>query len=85
MAETCERVGVPQVGVGSAFDLLSGRTRPTPAWMKERGLQWVHRLAQEPRRLAGRYALNNALFLWHIGQQLARRRRDGSADGPGAR
>lgn len=80
MADTREEVGVPQVGVGSAFDLLSGRTRPTPAWMKEAGLQWVHRLAQEPRRLAGRYAVNNALFVWRFGQQLARRSGEGPAE-----
>ena len=79
MAVNRERVDRPLVGVGSAFDLLSGRTRPTPEWMKRRGLQWVHRLVQEPRRLAGRYGVHNTLFLWHFGQQLAsarhRRRR----------
>ena len=74
MAANRERVGRPLVGVGSGFDLLSGRTRPTPAYLKEAGLQWVHRLAQEPGRLAGRYAVYNPLFVWHFGRQLIRGR-----------
>ena len=72
MAANRERVGLPLVGVGSAFDLLSGRTRSTPEWMKRSGLQWVHRLVQEPRRLARRYAVYNTLFAWHLGRQLLR-------------
>jgi N-acetylglucosaminyldiphosphoundecaprenol N-acetyl-beta-D-mannosaminyltransferase len=64
MAELGVRVGRPTVGVGSAFDLLTGVKRPTPEWMKRSGLQWLHRLWQEPRRLAYRYLVYNPLFLW---------------------
>lgn len=61
--------GVPMVGCGSLFDLLTGRTRPAPEWMKRAGLQWLHRLWQEPRRLACRYGYYNPRFLWAFGRQ----------------
>jgi N-acetylglucosaminyldiphosphoundecaprenol N-acetyl-beta-D-mannosaminyltransferase len=38
------------IGVGGAFDFLSGRVPRAPAWMREHGLEWVHRLGQEPWR-----------------------------------
>ena len=39
------------LGVGAAFDLHTGRMVDAPDWMKQAGLQWFHRLCQEPRRL----------------------------------
>jgi N-acetylglucosaminyldiphosphoundecaprenol N-acetyl-beta-D-mannosaminyltransferase len=51
-------------GVGAAFDFLSGQKREAPEWMKKSGLQWLHRLASEPRRLAKRYVVGNSRFLW---------------------
>ena len=62
MHAVAAEVGVPLVGVGSAFDLLAGRTRATPEWMKRSGLQWLFRLALEPRRLAWRYLYYNSRF-----------------------
>ena len=59
------------VGVGSAFDFHTGATKDAPEWMKRAGLQWAHRLSQEPGRLAKRYLKNNPAFLWKIGLQLA--------------
>jgi N-acetylglucosaminyldiphosphoundecaprenol N-acetyl-beta-D-mannosaminyltransferase len=38
------------IGVGGAFDFLSGRARRAPGWMRQLGLEWLHRLAQEPWR-----------------------------------
>lgn len=73
MARHSVAVGVPLVGVGSLFDLLAGRTRPAPAWVKSSGLQWLFRFLQEPRRLGPRYLRHNPRFLWHFGQQLLRR------------
>ena len=67
------RVGAPMIGVGSSFDMLTGRTRPTPAWMKKSGLQWLFRLAQEPRRLAFRYFHYNPRFAWAFAGQMVRR------------
>jgi N-acetylglucosaminyldiphosphoundecaprenol N-acetyl-beta-D-mannosaminyltransferase len=56
-------VSVPMVGVGSLFDLLAGRTRAAPEWVKRSGLQWLFRLIQEPRRLARRYLVCNTRFV----------------------
>lgn len=64
------RAGVPMVGVGSAFDWLSGRTRPAPARVRSLGLQWLHRLAQEPARLGPRYLRSNPRFAWLALRQL---------------
>lgn len=54
--------GVMLFGVGAAFDLLAGVQARAPRWMQTRGLEWAYRLAREPRRLAGRYAVTNARF-----------------------
>ena len=54
------------IGIGAAFDLLTGRIRQAPRWMQRVGLEWLFRLTQEPRRLAKRYFVNNPLFLLRI-------------------
>ncbi len=54
------------VGVGAAFDILSGRTRDAPGWIKGSGLQWLYRLAQEPRRLWRRYSTIVPRFAWLV-------------------
>jgi N-acetylglucosaminyldiphosphoundecaprenol N-acetyl-beta-D-mannosaminyltransferase len=43
------------IGVGSSFAFLSGRVRRAPPWMRQSGLEWIYRWAQEPARLTGRY------------------------------
>jgi N-acetylglucosaminyldiphosphoundecaprenol N-acetyl-beta-D-mannosaminyltransferase len=58
------------VGVGAAFDLHTGRIRDCDDWIKRAGLQWLHRLNQEPRRLWKRYLVNNPKFLLAITGQL---------------
>jgi N-acetylglucosaminyldiphosphoundecaprenol N-acetyl-beta-D-mannosaminyltransferase len=50
------------VGVGAAFDLLTGRVRQAPPWMREHGLEWMFRLWQEPRRLSHRYLIYGSEF-----------------------
>ena len=50
------------IGVGCVFDLLAGRLSRAPMWMQRCGLEWLHRLLAEPRRLAGRY-LGDAAWL----------------------
>jgi N-acetylglucosaminyldiphosphoundecaprenol N-acetyl-beta-D-mannosaminyltransferase len=59
------------VGVGAAFDFLTGRIADSPAWIKQFGLQWLHRLYQEPGRLWKRYLLNNSQFLVKLAGQVA--------------
>jgi N-acetylglucosaminyldiphosphoundecaprenol N-acetyl-beta-D-mannosaminyltransferase len=57
------------VGVGAAFDIHIGDIQDAPQWVKSAGLQWLHRLVQEPRRLWKRYLVNNPKFVWNIGMQ----------------
>jgi N-acetylglucosaminyldiphosphoundecaprenol N-acetyl-beta-D-mannosaminyltransferase len=54
------------VGVGQAFDILSGRTIRPPVWMSSHGLEWLYRLVHEPRRLWKRYLVYNSLFIWYL-------------------
>lgn len=51
------------VGVGAAFDLNAGLLQDSPKWVQACGLQWAHRLCQEPRRLWRRYLLNIPRFV----------------------
>jgi N-acetylglucosaminyldiphosphoundecaprenol N-acetyl-beta-D-mannosaminyltransferase len=75
MAAHLGRVRVPvMVGVGAAFDFLSGEKRQAPSWMQGNGLEWAFRMLTEPRRLAGRYMCNNPAFIMRaMGQFLAPR------------
>ncbi len=71
MAQFVDRFQAPLlVGVGAAFDFHTGQIRDCSAWVKRAGLQWLHRLMQDPRRLWRRYLRNNPAFLWQIARQL---------------
>jgi N-acetylglucosaminyldiphosphoundecaprenol N-acetyl-beta-D-mannosaminyltransferase len=54
------------ISVGGAFDLICGEKKYAPAWMQRAGLTWLHRLAQEPKRLGPRYLKYNSAFLWFL-------------------
>lgn len=58
------------IGVGAAFDFHTGRLQDSPDWVKRAGLQWLHRLCQDPSRLWKRYLINNSAFLLKIVLQL---------------
>jgi N-acetylglucosaminyldiphosphoundecaprenol N-acetyl-beta-D-mannosaminyltransferase len=58
------------VGVGAAFDVHTGRIQDAPDWVKSAGLQWLHRLGQEPGRLWKRYLYNNPRFVLKMTSQL---------------
>jgi N-acetylglucosaminyldiphosphoundecaprenol N-acetyl-beta-D-mannosaminyltransferase len=61
------RLRVPVlVGVGAAFDMLSGRRKQAPGWMREHGFEWCFRLLQEPRRLWRRYLVYGAQFIAYL-------------------
>jgi len=62
-------------GVGAAFDIHTGRIKDAPIWMKVGGLQWFHRLVQDPLRLWRRYFIINPKFIWSIGLQFVGLRR----------
>lgn len=51
------------MGVGGTLDFIVGRTRRAPAWMSQAGLEWLFRLAQEPRRMWRRYLVEDPRFV----------------------
>ena len=59
------------LGVGAAFDIHAGLVQDSPRWVKAAGLQWLHRLYQEPGRLWKRYLRNNPEFMLKVSLQLA--------------
>lgn len=61
------RIDAPVVlTAGAAFDYVSGRLHRAPEWMTAHGLEWLGRLAIEPRRLMARYVIGNPLFLVRV-------------------
>lgn len=54
--------GVWMVGVGISFSFVAGQLSRAPRWMRVSGLEWVHRLVQEPKRLAHRYLIDDIPF-----------------------
>lgn len=69
--EHAKAVGLPMMAVGAAFDFHAGTLKQAPTWMQDRGLEWVFRLAIEPRRLWRRYLFLNPLYVAMIvGQSL---------------
>jgi len=63
------------IGVGAAFDFLSGAKPQAPKWMQRNGLEWLFRFATEPRRLFWRYTRQNPRFVFFAGRQLLLHRR----------
>jgi exopolysaccharide biosynthesis WecB/TagA/CpsF family protein len=57
------RLQAVMVNVGAAFDFHAGKKRMAPLWMQDCGLEWLHRLGHEPRRLWRRYLTANSRFL----------------------
>jgi N-acetylglucosaminyldiphosphoundecaprenol N-acetyl-beta-D-mannosaminyltransferase len=64
MAEHKGKIPAVMLGVGAAFDFHAGVIRQSPAWLQKLGLEWLFRLAQEPRRLWRRYLYNNPRFVF---------------------
>jgi N-acetylglucosaminyldiphosphoundecaprenol N-acetyl-beta-D-mannosaminyltransferase len=75
MAAHRHEVDAVMLGVGAAFDFLAGRKRQAPRLVQRLGLEWLHRLVHEPRRLWRRYLYRNPRFLMLFGAQLLRERR----------
>lgn len=67
LARHRERLNVPAAWcVGAMFEYFAGTRARAPRWMRERGLEWLFRLALEPRRLGRRYLIGNLEFLWRV-------------------
>lgn len=66
------------LGVGALLDFVAGNVSRAPALVRRLSLEWIWRLAQEPRRLFERYVLGNPLFLLRV----LRARLRGTLTGP---
>lgn len=70
MLEHRGRISAVMLGVGAAFDYHAGTIKRAPLWMQRNGLEWLHRLSSEPRRLWRRYFVTNTLFVIGAVKQL---------------
>ena len=70
MAEHRGIVKAVMIGVGGAFNVYIGTVQRAPVWMQNIGLEWLHRLCSEPRRLWKRYLVTNTLFILGAIRQL---------------
>jgi N-acetylglucosaminyldiphosphoundecaprenol N-acetyl-beta-D-mannosaminyltransferase len=70
MAAHRGRINAVMIGVGAAFDYHAGTVHRAPLLMQRLGLEWLHRLISEPRRLWRRYLVTNTLFVLGALRQL---------------
>ncbi len=61
------------IGCGSALDIISGDRPCAPGWMRNHGLEWLHRMLQEPGRLGKRYLIEDSPFVFHLTGALIRK------------
>jgi N-acetylglucosaminyldiphosphoundecaprenol N-acetyl-beta-D-mannosaminyltransferase len=71
MAEHRVSLNCVMIGVGAAFDFISGRKKTAPRWMQIIGMEWFFRFICEPKRLWRRYLIGNPRFLYHFFKQFA--------------
>jgi N-acetylglucosaminyldiphosphoundecaprenol N-acetyl-beta-D-mannosaminyltransferase len=69
MASHKGAVNAVMLGVGAAFDFIAGAKWQAPHWMQQAGLEWLFRLATEPRRLWRRYLYHNPRFVVLLARQ----------------
>ena len=62
--------GIVTIGVGASLEFIAGTVKRAPPWISSIGLEWLYRLLQEPRRLAGRYLLRDPQFFKIVARQL---------------
>jgi N-acetylglucosaminyldiphosphoundecaprenol N-acetyl-beta-D-mannosaminyltransferase len=81
--EMRDRLGVPVLAVGAAFDFHAGTLAQAPDWMQDRSLEWLYRLLREPRRLWKRYLGLGPRFIGLVlAQKLGVRRFDSAGREP---
>ncbi len=66
MASMEGKIHALMIGIGGALPVFAGLQKRAPVWMQQIGLEWLHRLKQEPRRLFKRYAHTNILFIYLV-------------------
>jgi len=64
------RIQAVMIGVGAAFSYHAGTIQRAPLWMRNSGLEWLHRLCSEPGRLWKRYLITNTIFIVSAVRQL---------------
>ena len=69
VADHMDLLNCPLLAIGAAFDYHAGLLSRAPVWMQKTGLEWLHRLLQEPGRLWKRYLLTNIYFVWLVTRQ----------------
>jgi N-acetylglucosaminyldiphosphoundecaprenol N-acetyl-beta-D-mannosaminyltransferase len=57
-------------GIGASLDFLAGTIPRAPRWMSQSGIEWIFRLAREPRRLWRRYLVRDPKFVLIVGRGL---------------
>lgn len=72
VAEHRGKINAAMIGVGAVFDFMAGTLTRAPVWMQKRGLEWLYRLAVDPRRLFRRYLVTNTLFCWYLAVEYLR-------------
>ncbi|MEF7613760.1 WecB/TagA/CpsF family glycosyltransferase [Aquincola sp. MAHUQ-54] len=77
MARHRGRIRSVMLGVGAAFDFHAGTVSRAPEWVQHSGLEWLHRLGSEPRRLWRRYLVSNSSFVMRTARDAARKPRYG--------
>jgi N-acetylglucosaminyldiphosphoundecaprenol N-acetyl-beta-D-mannosaminyltransferase len=76
------QLGTPVIWcVGALFEYLAGERFRAPRWVRRIGMEWLVRLALEPRRMWRRYLIGNLVFVWRVATG---RRLSGFGRHPGA-
>jgi len=77
MAANSSKIQGVLLGVGGAFPVVAGMQSRSPLWMQKYGLEWLHRLMLEPRRMFKRYFYNNIYFLYLLFKAMITKKPDG--------
>jgi len=70
IAEHKNKINAVMIGLGAVFPLYAGLNQRAPSWMRQLGLEWLYRFAQEPRRLGPRYGKTIPPFIYLALKQL---------------
>lgn len=64
------------IGVGGAFNIIAGVSKRAPGWVQKIGMEWLFRVAQEPRRMWKRYLVGNSHFIWLVVKEIFRSKKE---------
>ncbi len=75
MASMRGKIPAVMLGIGGALPVLAGQQKRAPEWMQKNSLEWLYRLAQEPKRLFKRYFKTNTMFIYLMGKEIRKKTR----------